>query len=471
MQQYGICFSSHGLAGSMLPDLTSDDLRDLGVASIGHRMSILNSVRELASQASDSVSLLSVKSQEQKSSQPASGTLIRKVKAKAVAVRVGYKIEVLEQVDCMVGRFSCNFKMFATWTDPKLAGIEPEDAVSLGIREMNDTHSNHVWEKEYPDLGLFDPELIVSNAINLKCTYHEQKVTNRVKGTVKLTKYFSGWVGFQVAKSLMLFPFDFHDLTLTLRPHKHPTTIMTIEVWDGCHASDLQNQVGEWSIVGHRVKATTTDPAVSSTGKMYSILDVTIMVDRASQWYGFNVFFFLFAIVLMSFSIFLVPLDNGSRMEVGTDLVLSIIATKFTVSEAIPRVHRATIFDEYIVACFTFVLIPVLVTAGLYHAPSRELAELLNLVAACVTAALWIAYHLYLFLRLAKHSNKKTGWKAQQLVSDALKAQQSDKSIKSMLTPTEEVRLSVNIKREATFQQRRELTQKQVHPSKSPQLK
>ena len=54
LQQYQAAFRDNEIDGAVLRDLTADDLRELGVASVGHRRKLLSAISELSA-ASDSV--------------------------------------------------------------------------------------------------------------------------------------------------------------------------------------------------------------------------------------------------------------------------------------------------------------------------------------------------------------------------------------------------------------------------------
>ena len=47
--QYQAAFRDNEIDGAMLPKLTVDDLKDLGVAAVGHRRKILSAIEELNS--------------------------------------------------------------------------------------------------------------------------------------------------------------------------------------------------------------------------------------------------------------------------------------------------------------------------------------------------------------------------------------------------------------------------------------
>ena len=54
-------------------------------------------------------------------------------------------------------------------------------------------------------------------------------------------------------------------------------------------------------------------------------------------------------LVLLSFFTYALPTDDlGTRWEGMLALVLAVVATKFVVGDAIPRVWYRTLFDDYV---------------------------------------------------------------------------------------------------------------------------
>ncbi|MGA9849158.1 MAG: adenylate/guanylate cyclase domain-containing protein [Roseiarcus sp.] len=53
LQQYEAAFHENAIDGAVLPTLTADDLREMGVAAIGHRRRLMNAIAELAGAAAD----------------------------------------------------------------------------------------------------------------------------------------------------------------------------------------------------------------------------------------------------------------------------------------------------------------------------------------------------------------------------------------------------------------------------------
>jgi hypothetical protein len=132
---------------------------------------------------------------------------------------------------------------------------------------------------------------------------------------------------------------------------------------------EAQLEQNEWQVLGHRVDHLETDPSSSSTGKVYSELHICkynalqpthstylvsnihcpagLMVGRYPQWYIGNVLSFVFGLGILGFGILALDVARvEGRCESAMSVLLSILATKFVVSEHVPRVHYLSLFDE-----------------------------------------------------------------------------------------------------------------------------
>jgi len=47
-EQYADAFATHGITADTLPELVDEDLRELGINSLGHRKKLLAAIHELA---------------------------------------------------------------------------------------------------------------------------------------------------------------------------------------------------------------------------------------------------------------------------------------------------------------------------------------------------------------------------------------------------------------------------------------
>ncbi len=57
LEQYEAAFRENAIDGAVLPTLTADDLREMGVAAIGHRRRLMNAIAELAGASADAAAV------------------------------------------------------------------------------------------------------------------------------------------------------------------------------------------------------------------------------------------------------------------------------------------------------------------------------------------------------------------------------------------------------------------------------
>ena len=178
-------------------------------------------------------------------------------------VQVGYKINGIRNVhsiDCM---FTVDFKVFYYWTDDKVKGRK-------GRLELNEP-------------GLFNPELIIDNDAGLQLTHWEFQVKDSKTGLVKLSEYYRGKLMIP-NMSLDMFPFDFQNLRICIKPHKK--TIDEVELHplpDECAIEHHARH--EWNVIWSRTAMYATNPEHSTTAKVYSALHVIVLVERESDWH------------------------------------------------------------------------------------------------------------------------------------------------------------------------------------------
>jgi hypothetical protein len=269
MGRYQEAFNEHDIRGDILQDLTEMSLQSIGVSSTGDRLRILRDIRALNSQATQQPPT----KQKKKGSGP-------------VKVLIGYKVESVGEVNCLHSIFFVHFKLFAKWTDPMLAGVSAEKAEELRVTAHHADTLREATEGSFAKCpGLFDPDLAVLNVHQLTATYFECKITDRVAGCVKWSKYYSGWCEHDIERQLANFPFDFQDLRICIRSHKTDSTKCELELWPGVHTIESQLEQNEWQVMGTRADHLETDGASSSTGKVYSEFHICIMVARFPNWY------------------------------------------------------------------------------------------------------------------------------------------------------------------------------------------
>jgi hypothetical protein len=345
-----------------------------------------------------------------------------------INVQVGYKIDELGEVDVCRSVFFMKLKIFAKWQDEALLGISTAQqkavhkwyAYQVNFLQSLSGHSDVAMAEDLQGIQvseLFIPDLMVVNEHDTVSgsgnDVWECKVTDRKKGWVKFTHGLQGFYSMDIGHQLWNFPFDFHDLHIYIRARKLDKWVCNLVLWPDNTSSDCPEVQNEWHIIGHRAELFQTNPATSSTNKTYALFRIVLMVQRFHSWYVWNVFFFLAMIVLMSFGLhFLEADDIGTRVETCAGLVLSQIALKFVVAESVPRIRYLTLFDEYNIAIFLFLLAVYCEAFALHliEPDDMDARTVLNMEFFIGGLVMWALYHLYLGQRLYRHYTTKLGW-------------------------------------------------------------
>jgi hypothetical protein len=359
------------------------------------------------------------------------------------AVQVGYKIDELGEVDCIRSVFFAHFKVFGSWLEPELAGCDLRQAQRVHVAATCERAV--CWEQRH---GLLQPDLIVRNAHDLFVEQMALKVTDRVEGRVKWSKHFRGWLSLDLGRNLKNFPFDYHDLRVTVACRSALSKEVSLSLWGGVHATEFQVESNEWQLMGHRAEAAemrvvaeVDDPAIhegaapaaaGAAAASRSLLHICIMVRRFSKWYLYNVFGFLFALVIMSLGVYAMPYIGdeavGGRTQCCMSLIFAVIGMKFVVADNIPYVFYSTFFDEYVIFSFALTALSGIQSLLMYGFSLGALDEegggatfsiftcdLINVFMAAIVFGLFVSMHVAWFLRLRKHRARMDAWHVTRL--------------------------------------------------------
>ena len=116
---------------------------------------------------------------------------------------------------------------------------------------------------------------------------------------------------------------------------------------------DLQPMVG--------MRAQLSDPTDSSSALQYHTLRIDTLLRRKPQYYLWNVVFIQAWISLISLSTVLVDVDDfAARMEMVLTVLLSVVAFKYVVSDALPNINYLTTLDKYMLLSFMMVMFVII---------------------------------------------------------------------------------------------------------------
>ena len=236
---------------------------------------------------------------------------------------------------------------------------------------------------------------------------------------VKWTRRYRGCLA--VILNLLAFPFDRQELLICIRPRNGTQKVVLRAAPQWRTVQGPAAQVVGFHFVSHTLVEFTTAARGSLHGACYSEAHVRLVYDRVAATPIWNIFMPMFAVVCLSWTSFSIePTDIASRLSVTTTMVLTAVALKYVVSEALPALSHLTWVDTFIVngfvnlfCCSVFqALSPNVLDVTADTTDEAKLAALRRADRVCfvVCVATWGSYCAWLY------------WNVQQLAR--LRAQQ-----------------------------------------------
>lgn len=206
-------------------------------------------------------------------------------------VEVSYCINYISNIEAVTSTFEVDAEVCLFWLEPKVIGRKEGEVLNL--------------KKE----KLFDPDIYVTNEHRLKPLQFITTVSNSKLGEVRSRVHIHGTL-FITAMDLSTFPFDCQNLQIGLRATRLDSSQVVISS-RGDQCALHHHGVHEWIILDHLMKDFLTDPANSSAHKEYSILFITVLVQRQSGWFIKNIFIMVGCILLFGLLTFLIDPVNA----------------------------------------------------------------------------------------------------------------------------------------------------------------
>jgi hypothetical protein len=186
-----------------------------------------------------------------------------KIEVPPIVVTISYKINCISDISSLMGTFTIDMKLFFKWCDTSLVGRDKKIPI-----EESDLSS--------------DPNICVINDHEIQEVQRKLILSDPKTGQVKLTLQVKGTC---FIKNMMLntFPWDCQNLQIILQPYKLDYK-KVILVSDPNESVMTDHNSFEWTILSHCQVPVLSNPKDSSTNKIYSGLEITILVSRQSQW-------------------------------------------------------------------------------------------------------------------------------------------------------------------------------------------
>ena len=290
-------------------------------------------------------------------------------------VRVRCQCSKLIYINLVEQKFVCELKFEAVWDVPELGKLydtlkeEHTGKKKFGL-VVNEERSNQYkgffrLVDDKTDEQYFAPRIHFKNCV--ESTRDEQWFSasrwSKECPEVTWNRKFTGV--FQEVMELERFPFDVQDLNITLESGwergcpenngvllvKNPRkkSVVSFTPRDFVQSSEYRLDRYIYFEVGE------TDPASSSSGYVYSKINMNLAVTRRAGFWISNIlvpFFFVSTSMLTSYAV--EPHLIADRMSIVLTVMLAMVAFKYAITERLPAISYATIIDLYVLFCFSF---------------------------------------------------------------------------------------------------------------------
>eukprot|EP01052_Picozoa_sp_SAG31_P013978 SAG31_NODE_854_length_11497_cov_8.245043_7_plen_444_part_00 len=243
----------------------------------------------------------------------------------------------------------------------------------------------------------FNPELYIANAVDVDDTLLDRSFVR--DGDAIWHKRYKGI--FKDEFHLHTFPFDVQDLKLhivagchcrrvQLVPAAHVPSLFHLRsfalgnVWQLLGVKEEVRTVENDERVATKpyrwlellTKQSTTDPAESASGHVFSCLTVALFMRRHPAAYIYNIAAPMLVLTSMGVSVWWCKFAGdglANRLSQDFALLLTAVAYKFIASSGLPILSYLTFLDKYVMACFIFISILVVENVVVHVADSEKL--------------------------------------------------------------------------------------------------
>eukprot|EP00438_Fugacium_kawagutii_P023345 Skav218608 [mRNA] locus=scaffold3208:41911:43167:+ [translate_table: standard] len=296
--------------------------------------------------------------------------------------------------------------LMAQWYDPRVSGLVPKDQSGRTLSEKQ--AQELIWT---PDVIVTNAELQGQNVISTSFYVSVDGTVNKTQRLlVKIKEDFDG----------KEFPYDTQVLHVLLASASYMSNDVQLVPMTGANLSDIGEKAfdkSDWTFMYHDLQVFEED--IGSLRK--TRMQFQMHLRRDASPYASSTIFPEIMIVVLSYTVFLFPVNPGFAMPRVSSAViafLSILTISTRTSQMLPEVRRGLVWMElFEVVCkmllFIVILLNILVEAVFHSWQQPDLAKQL-------IAELRIAFPLVAGLSLAACS-RATG-KHLELFCDAIRS-------------------------------------------------
>ncbi|XP_078671027.1 gamma-aminobutyric acid receptor subunit beta-like [Branchiostoma floridae x Branchiostoma belcheri] len=227
------------------------------------------------------------------------------------------------------------------------------------------------------------------------------------------------WATFKANMDLTDFPFDHQKLTIQLMSG---WSIKYVDLRKNYGSNDTINEDDfadgdQWTVSKYlECEHGTKTNLQSETFGVYPVYNITAHVQRKTAFYIWNTALILLLIMLVSFAVFSIPIEDLDRRLTNTfTLLLTTVAFKLVVSQYLPTVPYLTLLDKYVLRWIIFQCVVAALNAvtsairDCDRTDSHDKARLFDKVCVGVLGAGVLSSHLGFGIFMRRKKKEKDG--------------------------------------------------------------
>ena len=287
----------------------------------------------------------------------------------------------IDEIDSAKQTFTANLYVAVRWQDDRLV----HDGTGVKVLDLDEAWS---------------PQFQFTNQQRVVRTFPEELLVSPTGEVVYRQRV---WGTFSQGLELRDFPMDTQTFTVQLVasiPFVFSDQLQMVEdeKWPSGLAPDFA--IPDWDVVGWKMTAGEYNPLHMPMGP--PSFEFSFSAKRHMGYYLLKIMLPLLLIVMMSWIVFWIdPKEMGTQISVSVTTMLTLIAYRFMVGSAVPKISYLTRLDLFILSATLLVfttLLEAVVTGTLARSERVELARRIDRVARVVypSALLGVLYFTFL---------------------------------------------------------------------------
>lgn len=277
---------------------------------------------------------------------------------------IGFTIYSVSEINPVEQTFNADIKVKVRWHDTTLEA-DP-DMISL---RSNSTMAGVLMRKldngKFPDVvvkvvdpalaGTFRPRYEFANAKSTEPSEDDMMYLspNDPPGWVRWEKRFN--VTFNQQFDVQEFPFDLQKLQIIIRLPDRMDRGRLFREWESPDTGKLQ-EMKSWVKLSEWTRYETISKCEVDSKRRGKFV-IEIPLERKPEYYVKNVMAVMVCICLSSFAAFAIDsTDLASRLSVVFTMLLTAVAFKIVIADALPKVGYSTVLDIHLDGLFAFMM-------------------------------------------------------------------------------------------------------------------